>query len=107
MSVQRWLHLSIAAALATIGLKTLAWWLTGSVGLLSDAAESVVNLVAAVGALVLTWGWPLVAGSASVRGSRVALAVAGLGMAAVMAAVEEQAGEAARGARPAEKGQGR
>jgi cation diffusion facilitator family transporter len=39
---------SIAAAVATIGLKTAAWRLTGSVGLLSDAAESAVNLVAAV-----------------------------------------------------------
>jgi cation diffusion facilitator family transporter len=45
--------LSIGAALATIALKTLAWLLTGSVGLLSDAAESVVNLVAAVFALVV------------------------------------------------------
>ena len=44
--------LSIAAALATIALKTTAWLLTGSVGLLSDAAESVVNLVAAVVALI-------------------------------------------------------
>jgi cation diffusion facilitator family transporter len=43
--------LSIAAAVATIGLKTAAWKLTGSVGLLSDAAESVVNLVAAIIAL--------------------------------------------------------
>lgn len=43
--------LSIAAALATIALKTGAWWVTGSVGLLSDAAESVVNLIAAVVAL--------------------------------------------------------
>lgn len=43
--------LSIAAAIATITLKTGAWWLTGSVGLLSDAAESSVNLVAAVVAL--------------------------------------------------------
>lgn len=43
--------LSIAAALATIALKTAAWWVTGSVGLLSDAAESVVNLIAAVVAL--------------------------------------------------------
>ncbi|HRA75029.1 MAG TPA: cation diffusion facilitator family transporter [Propionicimonas sp.] len=43
--------LSIAAALVTIGLKTAAWLITGSVGLLSDAAESVVNLVAAVVAL--------------------------------------------------------
>jgi cation diffusion facilitator family transporter len=43
--------LSITAALVTIALKTAAWKLTGSVGLLSDAAESVVNLVAAVIAL--------------------------------------------------------
>ena len=48
--------LSIAAAIATIALKTTAWLLTGSVGLLSDAAESVVNLVAAVVAmLALRW----------------------------------------------------
>jgi cation diffusion facilitator family transporter len=47
----RLLWLSIAAAVATISLKTLAWLLTGSVGLLSDAAESVVNLVAAIVAL--------------------------------------------------------
>jgi cation diffusion facilitator family transporter len=43
--------LSVAAALATMGLKTLAWWLTGSVGLLSDAIESLVNLAAAFLAL--------------------------------------------------------
>ncbi len=44
--------LSIAAALLTIALKSGAYLLTGSVGLLSDAAESGVNLVAAVVALV-------------------------------------------------------
>ena len=43
--------LSIAAAVVTIGLKLGAYYLTGSVGLFSDAAESVVNLVAAVAAL--------------------------------------------------------
>ncbi len=43
--------LSIAAAVVTIGLKFGAYFLTGSVGLFSDAAESVVNLVAAVTAL--------------------------------------------------------
>jgi cation diffusion facilitator family transporter len=48
-----YLKLSIAAALATIALKTLAWWLTGSVGLLSDAMESFVNLGAAVFALAM------------------------------------------------------
>src|SRR5258708_21835726 len=44
--------LSIAAAVATLGLKSLAWRLTGSVGLLSDAAESVINLLAACTAYV-------------------------------------------------------
>lgn len=42
------IQLSILAALATMALKTTAWLLTGSVGLLSDAAESLVNLVAAL-----------------------------------------------------------
>lgn len=52
----RLLWLSIAAAAATIALKTAAWMLTGSVGLLSDAAESVVNLVTAIVALAaLRW----------------------------------------------------
>ncbi len=49
--LERYAWLSVAAAIATISLKTLAWWLTGSVGLLSDALESVVNLVAAFLAL--------------------------------------------------------
>ncbi|VDG76835.1 Uncharacterized transporter sll1263 [Actinobaculum suis] len=44
--------LSVAAAVITIALKTGAYFLTGSVGLLSDAAESLVNLVAAVIALL-------------------------------------------------------
>jgi cation diffusion facilitator family transporter len=51
--LERYAWLSIAAALATIGLKTLAWWLTGSVGLLSDALESIVNLAAALLALTM------------------------------------------------------
>jgi len=51
--LERLIWLSIAAAVATISLKTAAWALTGSVGLLSDAAESVVNLVAAVFALIV------------------------------------------------------
>jgi cation diffusion facilitator family transporter len=49
----RLIYVSIAAAILTIGLKTSAWALTGSVGLLSDAAESVVNLVAALIAFVV------------------------------------------------------
>lgn len=43
---------SIGAALVTLGLKLVAWLLTGSVGLLSDALESTVNLAAAVLMLV-------------------------------------------------------
>lgn len=50
-SLARYAWLSIAAACATIGLKTAAWWYTGSVGLLSDAIESLVNLAAAIVAL--------------------------------------------------------
>ncbi|AKJ31502.1 cation diffusion facilitator family transporter [Caldimonas brevitalea] len=53
MSVTAYLKLSIAAAIATIALKTGAWWLTDSVGLLSDAMESFVNLAAAVFALAM------------------------------------------------------
>jgi len=51
MKLERYAWLSIAAAVATITLKALAWWLTDSVGLLSDALESVVNLAAALLAL--------------------------------------------------------
>lgn len=47
----RYLWLSIAAAIATISLKAGAYFYTGSVGLLSDALESIINLVAAVFAL--------------------------------------------------------
>ncbi|OCK13941.1 cation diffusion facilitator family transporter [Cutibacterium avidum] len=50
--LSRFAWLSIAAAAVTILLKALAWRITGSVGLLSDAAESLVNLVAAIIALV-------------------------------------------------------
>jgi cation diffusion facilitator family transporter len=50
-SARRYAGLSIAAAAATILLKAAAWKVTGSVGLLSDAAESVVNLAAALLAL--------------------------------------------------------
>lgn len=47
-SLAKYGWLSIAAAVATIGLKSYAYWLTDSVGLLSDALESLINLVAAV-----------------------------------------------------------
>jgi cation diffusion facilitator family transporter len=52
-SLTKYAWLSIAAAIATIALKAGAYWLTGSVGLLSDALESVINLVAAVMALAM------------------------------------------------------
>src|SRR6187551_3118839 len=52
-SLTRFAWLSIAAALMTIALKASAYLLTGSVGLLSDAAESIVNLVGAVMALAM------------------------------------------------------
>ncbi|NNJ08907.1 cation transporter [Chloroflexales bacterium ZM16-3] len=52
-SLTRFAWLSIAAAVVTIGLKAGAYFVTGSVGLLSDALESVVNLVAAIVALVV------------------------------------------------------
>ena len=52
-SLTRFAWLSIAAALVTIGLKTTAYWLTGSVGLLSDAVESLVNLVGGIMALAM------------------------------------------------------
>lgn len=51
MQASGFLKLSVAAALATIVLKTAAWYFTGSVGLLSDALESFVNLAAALFAL--------------------------------------------------------
>jgi cation diffusion facilitator family transporter len=46
-SLARYAWLSIFAALTTMGLKSLAFWLTGSMGLLSDALESIVNLIGA------------------------------------------------------------
>ncbi|EFV91377.1 MAG: cation transporter [Dietzia sp.] len=50
-TLKKFAWLSVATAIVTIALKVGAWWVTGSVGLLSDAAESVVNLVAAAIAL--------------------------------------------------------
>ncbi len=52
-SLTRYAWLSIIAAIATIGLKSAAYWLTGSVGLLSDALESLVNLVGAMVAMAM------------------------------------------------------
>jgi divalent metal cation (Fe/Co/Zn/Cd) transporter len=54
------IRVSIAAAIATIGLKFGAYALTHSVGLLSDAIEAFVNLAGALGAL-----WALTAAARS------------------------------------------
>ena len=51
--LKRYAWLSISAAIATILLKGIAWWMTGSVGLLSDALESFVNLAGALMALAM------------------------------------------------------
>lgn len=53
MQVSAYLKLSVAVAVATIALKTGAWWLTDSVSLLSDALESLVNLAGAMFALAM------------------------------------------------------
>ncbi|MHB9140259.1 MAG: cation diffusion facilitator family transporter [Paludibacter sp.] len=52
-SLKKFAYLSIAAALITIGLKFFAYFYTGSMGLLSDALESCVNLIAAIVALIM------------------------------------------------------
>ncbi len=52
-SLTRFAWLSIGAALLTMAIKAAAYLLTGSVGLLSDAVESIVNLVGAVIALTM------------------------------------------------------
>ena len=49
----RYAWLSIIVALVTIGLKTAAYYITGSVGLLSDALESIVNLAGGIMALAM------------------------------------------------------
>ena len=53
MQVAAYLKLSVVVALATIALKTGAWWVSGSVSLLSDALESLVNLAGAMFALMM------------------------------------------------------
>src|SRR5437879_1096889 len=58
LSPRLYMFLSIAAALATMAVKFIGYYLTGSVGLFSDAAESVVNMVAA---LVGLWALTLAA----------------------------------------------
>ena len=53
MQIRTLLKLSIATAVVTIAIKSLAWWITGSVGLLSDAMESFVNLASALFAIAM------------------------------------------------------
>ncbi|MDE2324432.1 MAG: cation transporter, partial [Betaproteobacteria bacterium] len=53
MHIRRYLHVSLVAAVLVIALKMLAYKLTGSVGFLSDAMESMVNVVAAGFALLM------------------------------------------------------
>ena len=53
MQVNTLLKLSVMAAVATIVMKTAAWWITDSVGLLSDAMESFVNLASALFAIAM------------------------------------------------------
>jgi cation diffusion facilitator family transporter len=48
LPLERYAWISVAAAIVTIALKTAAWYITGSVGLLSDALESLINLAAAL-----------------------------------------------------------
>ena len=44
--------LSVAIAVAVLSLKAVAWWVTGSVALYADALESIVNVAAAIAALI-------------------------------------------------------
>jgi len=101
--LRRLLWLSIGAAIVTIALKTTAWLLTGSIGLLSDAAESLVNLVAAVVAmLALRWsakpadedhayGHAKVEYfSAGVEGALISVAAVSIAVAAVMRLLDPQ-----------------
>lgn len=56
MRVATYLKISVAVAVGTIALKTAAWWVSGSVSLLSDALEALVNLAGAMFALAMvTW----------------------------------------------------
>jgi cation diffusion facilitator family transporter len=53
MDARAYLKLSVGVAVATIALKTGAWWVTDAVSLLSDAIESLVNLAGAMFALAM------------------------------------------------------
>ena len=100
-NLKRFAWLSIAAAIATIALKTAAYLLTGSVGLLSDAVESLVNLVGAIMALAMltvaarpadedhTYGHSKAEYfSSGVEGTLILLAAVSIGVAAVLRFLE-------------------
>jgi cation diffusion facilitator family transporter len=103
MRLEHFAWLSIGAAVATIALKGAAWWFTGSVGLLSDALESLVNLAAAALAL---WMLRLAASppdeqhpyglskaeyfSAGIEGALIVLAAAGILFTAIPRLVHPQ-----------------
>lgn len=106
-SLTRYAWLSIAAAISTILLKGVAWQLTGSVGLLSDAIESFVNLA---GALMALWMLTLAAQpadaahphghgkaeyfSSAFEGFLIVLAAISIGYAAILRLLEPQPLEA-------------
>lgn len=101
--LKRFAWLSILAAVATIGLKSGAWWLTGSVGFLSDALESLVNLAGAVMALAMLTVAARPADeshafghgkaeffSSAFEGALIVLAAAGIAYAAILRLIEPQ-----------------
>ena len=101
--LERYAWLAVATALATIALKALAWQLTGSVGLLSDALESLVNLAAAGLALAMLrlaasppdenhpYGFSKAEYfSAGIEGALIVLAAAGIVLAAVPRLMDPQ-----------------
>jgi cation diffusion facilitator family transporter len=103
ISLTRFAWLSIAAALVTISLKSTAYLLTGSVGLLSDALESLVNLAAAIVALIalrlvirpaddeFTFGYSKVEYfSSGFEGGMILLAAAGIVITAVQRLIHPQ-----------------
>ena len=96
MTPNRALWLSVVASLATMALKWVAWWVTGSVAFLSDALESLVNFAGASFALAMVWyarrpadrGHPYGHGkaeyfSAAFEGTLIVAAAAGIIIAAV------------------------
>ena len=46
---------TLAVSLVVLALKLAAYWMTGSIALYSDALETIVNVAAAVGALIALW----------------------------------------------------